>query len=523
MTTPPNFLFIITDQQRADHLGLYGNSIVQTPHIDALGSKGWVAEQFFVATPVCMPNRASLLTGRMPSVHGARSNGIPLSRRATTFVEVLRESGYYTALVGKSHLQNMTGKPPLWPKPEERLTREAWQSEPGAYDDEWGPRWRDDPNADVRLPFYGFEHVDLVIDHGDTAGGHYRRWLKQNYPDVASIIGPEQALPTDYELAKVGQAWRTRVPEELSTTSWIADRTIDQLRACAKNGSPFFLQCSFPEPHHPFNPPGRYWDMYHPDEIILPASFYHNGSKPPHVAWLHQQRDSGRAVKHTPSVFACTEREAREAIALNYGSITHIDDVVGRIVNELTRLGLAESTIIVFTSDHGDFFGDHQLLLKGPLHYNSIIQVPFVWVDPQQNGGSRSSTLSSAIDVAPTILARAGVKPFHGIQGHSLLATIRHNEPVERTEIVVEEEAQRALFGFPNRVRMRTLRTDDWRMSVYQGAEWGELYRMTADPGECVNLWSDPAYAATRAELLERLAQKMIEYTDDSPSPSALA
>src|SRR5690606_17154601 len=108
------------------------------------------------------------------------------------------------------------------------------------------------------------------------------------------------ALPSDYELVKAGQAWRTRVPEELSTTSWIADRTLDKLRAWSKGDEPFFVQCSFPDPHHPFTPPGRYWDMYDPDEITLPDSFYYDGPEPPHVAWMKQQRDAGRAVKNTP-------------------------------------------------------------------------------------------------------------------------------------------------------------------------------------------------------------------------------
>ena len=523
MSQAPNFLFIITDQHRADHLGLYGNPIVRTPNIDALGARAWVAERYFVATPICMPNRASLLTGRMPSVHGVRANGTPLSRRATTFVDVLREGGYATALVGKSHLQNMTGRPPLWPAADERLAREAWPPEPGAYDDEWAPRWRDDPAAELHLPFYGFEAVDLVIDHGDTAGGHYRRWLEQNHPEVAALTGPEHALATDYELAKARQAWRTRVPEELSTTSWIADRTIDRLRGWAKGDQPFFVQCSFPDPHHPFNPPGRYWDMYDPADMALPASFHYQGPKPPHVSWLHQQRDAGRAVKHTPAVFACTEREAREAIALNYGSISHIDDAIGRILAELDRLGLADNTVVVFTSDHGDFFGDHQLLWKGPLHYDSIVRVPFVWADPQNPAPARSGDLCSAVDFAPTVLARAGLAPFHGMQGQSLLPAIQHGQPVARTEVLIEEEGQRVMFGFPNRVRMRTLRTAEWRLSLYQGADWGELYDLTQDPAECVNRWDDPACAQIRAELTLRLAQQMIASTEESPYPSALA
>ena len=132
MSKPPNFLFIITDQQRADHLGAYGNAIVGTPHIDALARDGFRAERFYVTTPICMPNRASFMTGRMPSLHGVRHNGIELSLEETTFVDVLREAGYRTALVGKAHLQNITGAPAQWPPdPGDRRSRDARRRGPG--------------------------------------------------------------------------------------------------------------------------------------------------------------------------------------------------------------------------------------------------------------------------------------------------------------------------------------------------------------------------------------------------------
>src|SRR5690554_6049694 len=108
----PNFVFVITDQHRADHLGCYGNTMVKTPHIDSIAAAGWRAQRFYVANPACMPNRAALMTGRLPSLHGVRSNGIPLPRSATTFTEVLRAAGYRTACAGKIHLQPMTADGP---------------------------------------------------------------------------------------------------------------------------------------------------------------------------------------------------------------------------------------------------------------------------------------------------------------------------------------------------------------------------------------------------------------------------
>src|SRR6266545_901878 len=113
MDTRPNFLFLITDQHRADHLGCYGNAIVRTPHIDSIAARGVTFDKFYVANPICMPNRATYMTGRMPSVHGVRHNGLPLSLDAVVFTDILRAAGYRTALIGKSHLQNMEDMAPM--------------------------------------------------------------------------------------------------------------------------------------------------------------------------------------------------------------------------------------------------------------------------------------------------------------------------------------------------------------------------------------------------------------------------
>jgi len=522
----PNFLLFITDQQRADHTGAYGNTIVRTPNIDRLAGSGWLAERCYVASPICMPNRASLMTGRLPSVHGARHNGIPLSFSEVTFVERLRESGYHTALVGKSHLQNISGRGPLWPPPSLPATQgEARRPDAGRFDQEWEPSWDADPSHGLDLPFYGFDDVRLVINHGDAAGGHYRRWLEREHPEIAALTGPDQAIPApDFELTKIRQAWRSRVPEDLTTTAWIGNQTGELLEAFANTGSPFFLQCSFPDPHHPFTPPERFWDMYKPEDMDLPDSFHEKTSGPvPHLDWLLAQRDQGKAVKNTPAMFGASEREVREALALNYGSITHLDEAIGKVIAKLESLGLAQDTVVLFTSDHGDYFGDHQLLWKGPLHYQGVTRVPLIWADPQEKGGKRSQQLYSTIDIAPTILARAGCIPHNGIQGLSLLDAIGSEASLQRPAVLIEEEGQRVMFGFPGRTRMRTLQTARYRLSVYEGADWGELYDLDNDPNESINLWKEASAANVRVELLHQLALSMIHYSDESPHPTALA
>lgn len=522
----PNFLLIVTDQHRADHLGAYGNPVVRTPNIDQLAHRGFRAERMYVATPVCMPNRSSILTGRYPSAHGARHNGLPLRTDATTFVDCLREAGYATSLVGKAHFQNMTDLPPQWPvNPADRLAREAVGRPQGRYDQELRDLWLARDDYDLDYPFYGFESVDLVDDHSDIVHGHYRHWLKHHHPEVEAVLGAEHAIAApEYELTRFGQAWRTRVPETLYPTAYIADQAAQKLREFAAADKPFMLTVSFPDPHHPFTPPGKYWDMYSPDEVQAPIHAGDEAQLPPHVKWLHARRENGRDVKHTPTLFACSEREAREAIALNYGSITNIDDRVGELLAELGRLGLEDDTIVIFTSDHGDYLGDHGLMLKGPIHYQGLIRVPFIWSDPaaEANPGV-SKALVSSIDLAPTILERAGVTGFHGIQGRSMLPVMAGETQGQRDCLMIEEENQRVILGFKDRIRCRTLVDARYRLTVYDDTPWGELYDLSDDPNEMRNGWDDPAFAPIKSRMFEALARTMLEHVDKSPYPDALA
>lgn len=524
MKNKPNFLFIITDQHRADHLGCYGNAVVRTPHIDRLAASGTRFERFYVATPICMPNRATLMTGRMPSLHGVRHNGIPLSLEATTFVDVMAAAGYSTALIGKCHLQSINdglpviGIPELDPdktRPPGTL-REAQKGNSGRYDQELPSTWAREPDFELELPYYGFRHVELCIKHADQVVGHYDRWLRARHPEPDSLRGVDHQFPGNEYQAP--QAWRTRVPEELYPTNYVAERTMAFLDEHASSGraEPFFLQCSFPDPHHAFTPPGRYWNLYDPAQITLPNSF-HRGENPvpPHLSRLYEERDRGEANRNGQRGFAVTEREAREAIALTYGMITMIDDAIGRIRDRLETLGLADNTVIVFTSDHGDFMGDHQLLLKGALHYRGLVRVPFIWFDPSQSRrGVVNPGLCGTLDLPSTMLQRAGLEGHNGMQGVSLLRAMDGSD-TGYDSLLVEEHQRRGYMGFDNNFRVRSLITRDRRLTLYEGADWGELYDLENDPDEMRNLWDEPE--SRRAELTEALARKMMALTDTSP------
>ena len=525
MIQRPNFVFIITDQHRADHLGCYGNPVLRTPHIDGLAARGTRFDRFYVANPVCMPNRASLMTGRMPSLHGVRHNGIPLSCDHVTFVELLAAAGYHTGLVGKSHLQNFTGHGPIVEfetaagktTPPEALREANRRPLRGPeYDIEKEPLWAD-PSHGVRLPFYGFKEARICTNHGDLVGADYRRWLEQKQPGASSLMGPQNAIPDQRRTAP--QAWRTSVPEELYPTTYVKELGCQFIERQAASDRPFFLQVSFPDPHHPFTPPGKYWDLYDPDEIALPSSFDTGDIAP--LLWMRDQMARGTADRAGPTApFAVTAEEAKIIIALTYGMIAMVDDAVGDILATLNRVALSDNTIVIFTADHGDFMGDHGIMLKYLLHYQGLIRVPCIVADPAaEDAGVVRSDLAGTIDLAPTILGRAGIQPFNGVQGRDLLDA----EIGAPDSLVIEEDSVFRLFGTVTPDRVRTLVTDRWRLSFHQAGNWWELYDLASDPDEIENLWDAPNRPAIADELVRHMLSRLVANHDTSPLPTGRA
>ena len=525
----PNFVVIMTDQHRADYLGCYGHPFLETPALDGLAKRGTRFTRFYVNSPVCMPNRASYATGRLPSICGARGNGHPLAKDANTFIDLLRTKGYRTSLVGKSHLMPMTSFPPTWGheigedmEPAGAGFEEARRDmiPPETYDQENPAKWAENDGWKLDLPFYGFEKVFLCTGHGDQVGGEYVHWLKRNGIDQASVAGPDNALLSD---AIAPQAWRTALPEEYYPTTYIRDHSLQMIDTYADNpeDDPFFMMVSFPDPHHPFTPPGKYWDMYNPDQVELPSSFHMDTRNTPGAVTQARQirEDYGMDPAKTMVILPANERETREAIALTCGMITMIDDAVADILRKLEERGLTEETVILFTADHGDLLGDYGLLLKGPLHAQSLIRVPFIFADPHTKGVSVCDAISGTIDISATILNRAGLGGYHGIQGRSLMPDIKTGEDHGRGAWLIEEESQWPMFGLEPPVRLKTLVTEDWRVSLYDGSDLAEMYNLRNDPHEMRNLWNNPDYIAVQADLMERMAREMIYYTDLSPAP----
>ena len=512
----PNFIIFMTDQQRADHLGCYGNKIVRTKNIDRLAENGLRFDNFFVANPICQPNRIALATGQMSSVNGCRQNGIPMGLDSTSYASVLRGQGYRTGLVGKAHFQNVSDIPArprtpwghgMAPDAQSQLALKTQRSGP-LYEQEKRGSWAADPDRALTLPYYGFDHVRLCIGHGDQVEGHYSGWLHDRLGGSADPRGREKAQ--DDGRGPFPQVWRTALPESLYPTSFVGEEACAFLEAA--DDQPFLLLVSFPDPHHPFTPPAAYFDMYDPASIDLPASF----DQP-----IHARRDLPEYVQKAYQIgdenpdaywpFHADPELAKKIIALNYGAITMIDDWIGRIMDCLAATGKQDETVTCFMSDHGDYMGDYGTLLKHGVHSMGLIRVPLIWHDPQAGERGVLSVQGSAIDFAPTLLQRAGLQVPVGMQGRDLLDRESGDLPV------LIEDAGIGVYRDPEaNTSIRTLVHKGWRLSIFEGSQMGELYDLGSDPHEMDNLWEAPQQSGKKLEMLQLLIDRNIQLRDKS-------
>ncbi|WP_024796905.1 sulfatase family protein [Tomitella biformata] len=517
--TQPNVVLIMADQLRADHLGFGGNTVVRTPNLDSIAERGARFDRAYVANPVCMPNRSSLLTSRVPSAHGTRYNGIALDPDANTFVRALRDEGYRTMLVGKAHFQNIGHQPEFAakmtadqpPKPgEDRRREDGW--------DKWEDIERHRAGwVEMPADYYGFSHTELAIDHSDYCGGHYEHWLWEQGFDLGRR-GLEHARDTATDW---GQIYQPDMPAEVYPTAWVGARSAALITEAAQAGEPFFLQCSFPDPHHPFTPPGDYYSMYDPADIELPATFHdpHETSMPRMRALLRRR---GEQVGGEMAPFSPSEEQYREAAAKEYGAISFIDDAVGKVLAALADNDLMENTIVIITSDHGDMFGDHGMMLKLGMHYEGCVRVPLVIAGPGIEA-SASESFASSLDVGPTVLDLAGVEGYRGMQGASLRGVLADPGATVRQAVYIEEDQMFDACRAGRPLQIRTAITDRGRISVFHGLADGELYDHVADPLELENRWHDADHTQFKVEMLTQLMQSQLDHTDTTLRPTAMA
>lgn len=500
----PNILFICTDQQRADHVGFGGNDVVRTPNLDAIAARATVFDRAYVANPVCMPNRSSILTGRLPSGHGVVFNDRSLDWGANTFVRRLADAGYRTKHVGKAHIQVHMRQ--FFPAASDQPV--GHQSRPPGWDDlESHQRYIDTDPGPVR-DFYGFDQAEFCLGHGAAIGGHHRQWALQKGLDPALAgggpQGPAAARSTDW--------WQVLQPAYdagLHSTEFVTQRALDFIDAAddSEEGSPWFLFASYPDPHHPFAPPGDWYRRHAAADMVIPESFHDSVAELP--KFLAQMATDAGAR----GPMRIDEPALKAAMAAEYGSIEMIDDGVGRLIAALERTGQVDNTIVVFTSDHGDMFGDHGFMLKGGLVFEGTTRVPLLIAAPGATG-TRSSSLASSLDIGSTLLAMVGATSYDGMQGTSLLPVLANPAAVVRDHVLIEEDnPDYGLWSNAVPAHSRTIVTASARYTRYSTGE-SELYDHGADRSERHNRAESSAHAGLRADMTEQLVDALVAAAD---------
>jgi arylsulfatase A-like enzyme len=435
-----NVLFLVADDLNCD-IAAFGHPRVQTPNIDALAKRGVLFERAYCQYPLCSPSRSSFLTGRRPNqtgIHtnpGAKNNVAPHFRehipQTVTLPELFKKNGYFAARVGKLYHYGVPN--------------------------DIGTSSLDDPQS-----------WDQVVNP--------RGVDRESHSRIFSLT-PGQFGGT--------VSWLATEESDAQHTDGIgATEAVKFLERFAKESTPFFLAVGFYRPHTPYVAPKKYFDLYPSDSIALPTLSSDDIARRPPAAYSSSKRDQDRM----------SDDQRRQATQAYWASISFMDAQVGRVVEALDRLGLASTTTIIFTSDHGYHVADHGLWQKRSLFERSA-RVPLIIAAPGVAGsGSKTRALVEMVDLYPTAAGLSGLQAPPYLDGTSLV-------PVLLDPAVSVKKAAFTQVTNANQVGGYAVRTDRWRYAEWDGGAAGSiLFDMEKDPGETTNLSADPSFGEVVSE-----------------------
>ncbi len=441
----PNVLFIMTDHTRQQALAPGGPCL--TPNLDRLATEGVRFHRAYTTNAICSPARASLFTGQYPSAHGVwdcthtqRKEWVDVHRHPAFWSQRLREAGYETAYYGKWHVEQT--------------------NDPGRYG--WG------------------EH-----DHGTASA-------RPKAIDGTGLVVPKAGYK-DYFVAAVGDESSGPI------THPAFDRGIEFIRRAAPGDAPWCCFVSSAEPHDPYVPPKRFFDMYDPASLPLPATLHDELAGKPEI--LRRMADVWKGM---------TEDDWRFATAAYYALVTFLDSEVGRILDVLRQTGADENTIIVFTADHGDMLGSHGLFAKGITPYEEVYNIPMLVRVPGMRSGEDAEHLTSLVDLGPTLCDLCGVEGLPDAQGRSLRPVLDGSaDPADWSHAYAEFFGQRFVYT------QRIVWEGDWKY-IFSPGGVDELYDLGSDPAETRNLACDPAHRDRLEAMCKRMWRKMKAIGDTS-------
>lgn len=442
-TKRPNLLVIETDEHNFRTLGCYrdtlpkeqalmwGDAVVETPHIDWLAEHGALCTRFYATTPVCSPSRGALVTGQYPQNTPVVQNNIPLDDNAITFAEILRRQGYATGYVGKWHLDG-GGKP------------------------QWEPERK-----------FGFEDNRYMFNRG--------HWKKFEETDKGPRVAARNAKgEPNYDVAGAD--------EKSFSTDFLCDRIVDFINA--KSGGAFCCMLSLPDPHGPDTVRAPYDTLYAHQTYTLPRTF----NKAP-----------GSAPK-----WGAGDGKFQD-MAKYYGMVKCIDDNVGRILDTLRGENLLDNTLIVFTSDHGDYMGEHGLYNKNQL-YETAHNVSMLMRWPRGiPGGTVVEECVSSVDVQPTILGLLGLEGSGREQGRDASPLLRGDGGHWDDEAFLHHSSLERAGIF----------TPEWEFALVKGGD-SILFDRKNDPHQVRNLHGDPS----QKSVVDELRQRVVSHHREVESPA---
>ena len=466
-TRKPNLLFLWTDEQRADTMLVYGNRKIHAPNLNKLASESVVFRNAYVSQPVCTPSRSTVMTGLWPHTNSCTENNVPLPESVPCFPEILADSDYRTGYFGKWHLGDEVFA---------QHGFEEWAS----IEDMYRKYFRDGRDPDRRSSYWHF--LKELGYEPDTRNGDFSRGFAARLPI-------EQCKPKFLEL-----------------------KTCDFLRR--HRDEPFILYVNFLEPHMPFY--GPLDDEHDPSEVDLPPNFDDplEENEPLRYRLLREHYRQRGFERHDLE----TESGWRRLIANYWGLVTQVDLSVGVILKTLEELGLADNTIVVYTSDHGDMMGSHKLLAKSVM-YEESVRVPWLMRVPQLGRTQRViEDRVSHIDLVPTLLDLMGKPMQDRFPGHSLVPVLKGGEAAEdhvyiewnpavlrgttprSIRTVSEEDRDRAHRAHTHTV----ISPDGWKLCL-SDLDKSQLFDLNDDPWETTNLY----YSGAHQDVITRLAHKI--------------
>ncbi|GLT10955.1 phosphonate monoester hydrolase [Sulfitobacter porphyrae] len=496
MAKPKNILFIMFDQLRWDYLGCYGHPHLKTPNIDRIAARGVRFDNARIQSPLCGPSRMSTYTGRYVHSHGASWNNVPLKVGERTMGDHLRDLGMGCWLVGKTHMAaDAEGMRRLGLAPDSVIGArvaecgfDIWERDDGMRPE--GPDGFYDPGGALK-------YNDYLRDKGYDSDNPWHDYANSGIDDEGNVLSGWFLENSDRP---------ANIREEDSETPYLTRRGIEFIEA--QGDQPWCCHLSYIKPHWPYIVPDPYAGMYGPEHFLPPVR-------------SDAERETDHPVfkgfQNAPVGKAFARDDIRDKVVTAYmGLIKQCDDQMGVLFDWLEKTGRMEDTMIVITSDHGDFLGDHWLGEKTFFH-DASVKVPMIIYDPSDAAdatrGTTSDALVECIDLAPTFVDVAGGDASaldHILEGHSLLPLLRGGAAPARDYSICEYDySATPLAGrlglHPDQSRMFMVADHRWKMIHFESGHRPMLFDLQADPNELYDLGGRAEHAETIAEMYIKL------------------